>query len=255
MFLKNYTIPFVQLDPMKTILVFSHNHNTFDKKKLLEMAHPDYMKESPKTVDMFIKEPFEKDIKKFFMEDIDEKLAKYEPGEPKMKPDVIEQTKKIEEERGKQMREEMEKQGKMPVLTIQEPGQAPKQLTLNEVVEHFKKSQEEKAMMHMRIMYLEQELENRMKGDIPPSPYFEQPTKIESELQTKLIDANIKIMDLTGEVAALKEEVETLRKKSIGTSDSGNNSKQKEMSASVSMGVSATLKPKSKSDPEVVIQI
>ena len=31
-FLKNYTIPFVQLDPMKTILVFSHNHNTFDKK-------------------------------------------------------------------------------------------------------------------------------------------------------------------------------------------------------------------------------
>ena len=35
-FLKNYTIPMVQLDPMKTILVVSHPHNTFDKKKLLK---------------------------------------------------------------------------------------------------------------------------------------------------------------------------------------------------------------------------
>jgi hypothetical protein len=35
-FLKNYTIPMVQLDPMKTILVVSHKHNTFDKKQLLK---------------------------------------------------------------------------------------------------------------------------------------------------------------------------------------------------------------------------
>ena len=34
-FLKNYTIPFVQFDPFKTILVVSHEQNTFDKKKLL----------------------------------------------------------------------------------------------------------------------------------------------------------------------------------------------------------------------------
>ena len=38
-FLKNYTIPFVQLDPLKTILVFSHEHNTFDKRKMLENMH------------------------------------------------------------------------------------------------------------------------------------------------------------------------------------------------------------------------
>lgn len=31
-FLKGYTVPFVQLDPMKAILVFSHRHNTFDKQ-------------------------------------------------------------------------------------------------------------------------------------------------------------------------------------------------------------------------------
>ena len=35
-FLKNYTIPFVQLESLKTILVFSHIHNSLDKKTLLE---------------------------------------------------------------------------------------------------------------------------------------------------------------------------------------------------------------------------
>ena len=37
-FLKDYTVPFVQLDPLKTILVFSHEHNTFDKRKMFENA-------------------------------------------------------------------------------------------------------------------------------------------------------------------------------------------------------------------------
>lgn len=35
-FLKNYTIPLLQLDPLQTILVFSHILNTFDKKKLIK---------------------------------------------------------------------------------------------------------------------------------------------------------------------------------------------------------------------------
>ena len=36
-FLKNYTIPFVQLDTMKTILVFSHQHNSLNKDKMLNI--------------------------------------------------------------------------------------------------------------------------------------------------------------------------------------------------------------------------
>ena len=47
-FLKNYTVPFVQLEPKKTILVFSHIHNTFDKKTLLTNAHPQFTKVSEK---------------------------------------------------------------------------------------------------------------------------------------------------------------------------------------------------------------
>jgi len=94
-FLKEYTIPFVQLDPKKTILVFSHVQNTFDKKTLLETPN-DKVKVSDKTVDDFLKEP---EIKKFFMEDIDSILEKYEPGHVKNKPDVIKQTQEIHKNR------------------------------------------------------------------------------------------------------------------------------------------------------------
>ena len=54
-FLKNYSVPFVQLEPKKTILVFSHIHNTFDKKKLLENGQNQFQKECNRTVDEFVK--------------------------------------------------------------------------------------------------------------------------------------------------------------------------------------------------------
>lgn len=98
-FLKDYTVPFVQLDPLKTILVFSHEHNTFDKRKLLDRTDPRFAKASDKTVDLFIKEA---GLKKFFMEDIEKELADYEPGRPQMKPDVLTQIIAIEERRRKE---------------------------------------------------------------------------------------------------------------------------------------------------------
>ena len=55
-FLKNYTIPFVQLDPKKTILVFAHQYNTFDKRKLLVNPHPDYVRKTKLSPKMFIKD-------------------------------------------------------------------------------------------------------------------------------------------------------------------------------------------------------
>ena len=101
-FLKNYTIPFVQLDPLKSILVFSHIHNTFDKRKLLDgQQHPDFFKPSTKTVADFIRQPNETAIKQFFVTDIETLLQNYAPGEPKMKPDVLKQIQEIEAERAK----------------------------------------------------------------------------------------------------------------------------------------------------------
>jgi len=111
-FLKNYTIPFVQLDSLKTILVFSHIHNSFDKKKLLEEqgvntgANP-YVKPSTKTVDNFIKE---KEIKDFFMKKIENLLNNYEPGRPENKPEVLKQIKDITEKRQKMIQEQQQQQ-------------------------------------------------------------------------------------------------------------------------------------------------
>jgi len=42
-FLKEYTIPMVQLNPEKTILVFAHESNTFDKNKLLVNPNPTFI--------------------------------------------------------------------------------------------------------------------------------------------------------------------------------------------------------------------
>jgi glycosyltransferase involved in cell wall biosynthesis len=98
-FLKNYTIPFVQLDPMKSILVFSHTHNSFDKKMLLENKEKDrFIKLSDKKVDDFVKDP---SIRHFIMVTIDEYLEKYEPGDPKYKPDVLKQMSEMKERREK----------------------------------------------------------------------------------------------------------------------------------------------------------
>jgi glycosyltransferase involved in cell wall biosynthesis len=70
-FLKDYTVPFVQLDPMKVILVFSHEHNTFDKRKLLANANPDVVRDSPKKVMDFVKDD---NLRRFYMNDLEKLL-------------------------------------------------------------------------------------------------------------------------------------------------------------------------------------
>ena len=112
-FLKNYTIPFVQLDPLKTILVFSHNHNSFDKKILLDKLNIDpNIKESEKTIDQFVKES---NIKKFFLEEIDELLNNYDPGKPENKQDVLLQIEEIIKNREKKLEEYQSHQNANPV--------------------------------------------------------------------------------------------------------------------------------------------
>jgi glycosyltransferase involved in cell wall biosynthesis len=101
-FLKNYTIPFVQLDPMKSILVFSHNHNSFDKKILLAEAPNQFVNESTIKVGEFIKES---DTVQFFMKDINGLLHSYEPGKPENKPDVLKQMNEMKERREKTIKE------------------------------------------------------------------------------------------------------------------------------------------------------
>ena len=137
-FLKGYTVPFVQFDPLKTILAFSHEHNTFDKREMFKTSHPDYFKESPKTVDMFIRQDHESPIKQFFLEDIDKLLNNYEPGLPKMKPDVLTQIIKIKKERA----EAIEKIHNGPIMLQQGDGKPPIELNHQQVVQFIKQLQQ-----------------------------------------------------------------------------------------------------------------
>lgn len=144
-FLKDYTIPFVQLDPLKTILVFSHEHNTFDKRKMFDQKQdPKFFKESGKVVTNFIRRKSEKNIKKFFLEDIDNLLKFYEPGLPKMKPDVLVQIKEIEKKREEMIQEAIQKQkDNGPILLQQGDGKPPIHITNKQAVDIMKNQQEQ----------------------------------------------------------------------------------------------------------------
>lgn len=160
-FLKNYTIPFVQLEPKKTILCFSHEHNTFDKRKLLVDAHPSYVKESNKTVDEFIKD---KDVRDFYMNRINNLLQDYEPGLPKYKPDVLRQTKEIEENRKKMMEEQKNKQLNSQIMVTDTSGNK-RQLKNSEIVDIIKKQQVQIESQEKVIKHQNQQLE-QFKGII-----------------------------------------------------------------------------------------
>ncbi len=154
-FLHDYTIPFVQLDPIKTILVFSHNHNTFDKKRMLVNANPNFTKPSDKTVEMFIKHENEKNIKKFFLEDIDEKLDKYEPGLPAMKPDVLKQIVELEEKRKKAMEE---KNTNPENFTVQINGGPPEKLNIQNAIKIIQIQAQDIQKLKDRIEELEKHI-------------------------------------------------------------------------------------------------
>jgi Glycosyl transferase family 2 len=178
-FLKGYTVPFVQLDPLKTILVFSHEHNTFDKRKMLENPHPDYLKDSDKTVDTFIRMADEKPIKDFFMKHIDGLLANYEPGLAKMKPDVLAQIKEIEAERAemiKKMQEEQAQKSKNAPIVLQRPGEDPVELSQQDVVNIMQQQQQHIVQLTNKIQELEKIIVDlQVKLIQKPNPKFSPP--------------------------------------------------------------------------------
>jgi len=186
-FLKDYTIPFVQLDPLKTILVFSHIHNTFDKKRLLENPHPDYFRPSKTVIiDMFISEK-EAHIKDFFLNKIDDLLNAYEPGDPKMKPDVIKQTKEIEEERAKQHQEQM--QNNSQIIMMSQDGGPPKPLSPDEILNIINRQKDDIQKLLKQNEHLQKiivQLQEQMtQGEGIQNQFLPQPPPLESSNDEK----------------------------------------------------------------------
>jgi hypothetical protein len=99
-FLKNYTIPLKQLDSLKSIIVFSHKHNSLNKEKLLDNLELTRTVETNLQVnDYFIDDS----LKQFYITDMNILLETYEPGKPEHKPRLQEQMKLMEDERNKRI--------------------------------------------------------------------------------------------------------------------------------------------------------
>jgi hypothetical protein len=206
-FLKNYTVPFVQLDPLKTILVFSHSHNTFDKRTLLEnMAGNQYIKYSTKQVEDFIKD---QDVIKFFVEGLEDKLKVYEEGNINMKPDVLKQIKELgvkRKEMEKKMMEERQKNNDFlnantaakaatgGAIVFQEEGKPPRELNHREVVEMIMSQQKQLTQMgQLKELY-----GNSMRENVRLKEIIDTQQKI-------LDDKNVYINELETKIAESSE--------------------------------------------------
>jgi glycosyltransferase involved in cell wall biosynthesis len=149
-FLKNYTIPFIQLDPLKTILVFSHNQNTFDTRKLIDPGSS-VCKESALKVKHFIKS---KEIHSFYTKELDPLLENYELGQIKYKPDVVEEIKRREQA-------QRERSQTRPITT-------------NELMDALRKKTEENMALQKELdkknEYIKLLVENIKTRDLSRSP-------------------------------------------------------------------------------------
>jgi len=64
-FLESYRNPMIQLDPMKVMLVMSHDQNTFNKKAMREQPNNPFVKKTQLKLNNFIKEAA---LRKFYSE-------------------------------------------------------------------------------------------------------------------------------------------------------------------------------------------
>lgn len=257
-FLKGYTIPFVQLDPLKTILVFSHDHNTFDKRKMFEQNQdPKYFKESVKTVDSFIRNTHEAPVKKFFMEDIDGLLEHYEPGRPHMKPDALKQIKEIEEKREIMLEEARAAQKANGPIMLNQPGKEPLQLSSEQVVNFIKQIQEKLQATEAKntqnetyIGLLQQKLLEQKQTPVTDS-------NVTNRLQ-EYIQAN---QSLQERLIANVSEISNLKQENFRLNQSISNSNTADSNDNIKIGIVEEEKssednlPKLKSRPECTVDI
>lgn len=152
-FLKNYTVPFVQFDPFKTILVVSHEQNTFDKKKLLVKENK-AVSETHVKVKQFIRNS---ELQEFYKTRINELLKDYEPGDVKNKPKVLDEIARREKERQKMMEKMKKEQDNKGSGISANIGGENRELTVGEVRQLLQKMTHETQMYQNKIKELIEE--------------------------------------------------------------------------------------------------
>ena len=194
-------------------------HNTFDKKTLLDNKHPQYVKDSEKTVDDFVKES---DLKDFYMNKIEDLLKDYEPGRPEMKPDVLKQIQELKVEREKQAREMQKNQGNgIPPQMIQMMKENPKML--KEILKKQNNITDEQFEMLKQQIEMQEKLggsisnqqQGQQQGQIVVENNGQQKVLNNNEILQLLQQQQQTIQMLQNKVNEMKEKDETIVKLQI----------------------------------------
>jgi chromosome segregation ATPase len=122
-------------------------------------ANPAFVKQTTKTLNDFIRGPAEMFFKKFFITEMDAMLEAYTPGRPEMKPDVIEQTKVLEQTMAQlqeQERAQAAGSGGSAIL-MQQEGKEPVALTSEQVLNVIQTQQTEIKTLNARVASLDAE--------------------------------------------------------------------------------------------------
>jgi glycosyltransferase involved in cell wall biosynthesis len=113
-FLKNYTIPLLQLDTQKVILVCSHRHNSVNKEELLKNKEQSKISDSRFNAEDFIKDP---ELLEFYTSGVDKILENYDIGKPEKKPGLIKKIQENKDNRNK-MIETIQKENELDFLKM-----------------------------------------------------------------------------------------------------------------------------------------
>ena len=212
-FLKNYTVPFVQFDPFKTILVVSHEQNTFDKKKLLNDNNK-FVAESSITVKQFIQE---KEQRIFYESKINELIKTYEPGDVKNKPKVLKEIERREKERKdtlENMQKEQDNKRSGIYITDNSDPKNPKhqELSMKQVKEYMTSKTNECLMLKRELQQLKEHQDNRGSG-IYVKDNSDPKNPRDKELSMKQVKEYI--TSKTNECLMLKRELQQLKDKNV----------------------------------------
>lgn len=103
------------------------------------------VKETGLSIDYFIKDP---GIKKFFLEDIDNLLPHYDPGNMYLKPDVLKQMLNMETARRIRAEKQLTTGSNSPYIQFSYEDGEPKRITIDEAVQLLRK---QRNLLHQKI--------------------------------------------------------------------------------------------------------
>jgi hypothetical protein len=134
------------------------------------------------------------------MEEIEGLLEKYEPGHPRMKPDALEQIKKIEKERDEMMKKSQQQQ---PTFMMGTPDGKQIPLGPEQIVQIIQQQQQQLQAMQQKIMQqdiLIKHLTSLQEGG---------GGSIEDDADNEFLKSKVKIQETV--IANLQKQIKTLK--------------------------------------------